>query len=115
MATRLLTVRAKEWVLYLWGARGSLSTNVIREICSYIADLQLPQQVTATFLRFYNCEASTWGPRVPLHAQIQADRGSSWVVLKDRRLFCSGGGNCQAGCHEYQLLRQLEGSVYHQS
>lgn len=47
-------------------------------------------QVTSTFLRFFSTTA--WGPQVPLRTPIQADSGSTWVVLEDGRLFCSGGG-----------------------
>lgn len=50
-------------------------------------------QVTSTFIRFFNCQSSTWGPQIFLHDQIKADSTSSWVVLKDKQLFCSGGGS----------------------
>lgn len=91
--------RAKVWILHLkhpWSGRRSLSINVIREICSYIADLELPQ-VTSNFLRFFNCETSTWGPQVRLRTRIQANTSSRWMMLNDGRLFCSGGGKCQVG------------------
>ena len=53
-------------------------------------------QVTSTFLRFFH--TSTWGPQILLHSLIKADQYSTWVVLKDGRLFCSGG------CSEGQTL-----------
>lgn len=52
-------------------------------------------QVTSTFLRIFN--TSAWGPQVRLSTCIQVDEGSTWVILEDGRLFCSGGGNSQAG------------------
>lgn len=87
-------VKAKVWLLHL--KHSSLSTNIIREISSYLIDLQLAQ-VTATFLRFFNCHTSAWGPQVLLHSPITADQNSTWVVLKDGRVFCSGEGRSQAG------------------
>jgi len=51
-------------------------------------------QVTATYLRFFCCQSSTWGQKVPLRTQIQVSQSSTWVDMKDRKsLFCSGGGN----------------------
>lgn len=47
--------------------------------------------VTATYLRLFNFQTSTWGPQVPLRSQIVADGNSSWVILEDKRVFCSGG------------------------
>lgn len=47
--------RAKAWLVYLKflrGKGGSLSLNAIREICSYLADLELAQ-VTNASLRFF--------------------------------------------------------------
>ena len=99
MDKQLRAKRAKVWLVRLKHPRSggrSLSINVIREICLYIEDLQLPQ-VTSSFLRFFNCETSTWGPQVRLYTRIQANTSSRWIVLEDRRLFCSGGGNYQVG------------------
>lgn len=84
---------AKVWLLYFkhkLNAKGHLSRNVTREICSYIADFMLAQ-VTPTFLRFFHpfCK---WTPQVPLRSRISVDEESSWVFLQDGRLFCSGGG-----------------------
>lgn len=78
------------YLKYLRGQRGQLGHNVTREICSYIADYLLAH-VTSTFLRFFNSYA--WGPQVPLRTPIQADQYSTWVMLEDKRVFCSGGGN----------------------
>lgn len=50
-------------------------------------------QVTDTYIRFFNCQNSAWGPQIFLHSQIKADSTSSWAVLEDKRLFCSGGGS----------------------
>lgn len=97
MSAQLSAGSTKVWLLYAKHLResGGLSLNVIREIGSYFADFSrfLPQ-ITKTFLRFFDCYFSTWGPQVPLSASIQADVTSSWVVLEDGRLFCSGGGDC---------------------
>lgn len=49
-------------------------------------------QVTATFLRFFNCPNSLWTQPVRLHSEIQSDEYSSWIFLEDGRVFCSGGG-----------------------
>lgn len=84
-------VSAKVWLLHLNRiAKESLSLNVIREVCSYLADLELAQ-VTAAFLRFLNTQTSIWGPQISLSTPIQANTYSSWVILDDGRLFCSGG------------------------
>lgn len=49
MATQQPALRAKVWLFYLQHASGSLSINIIREICSFLAHLQLAQ-VTPTFV-----------------------------------------------------------------
>lgn len=79
--------RAKVWLFYL--KHSSLRTNIIREICSYLADLQLVQ-VTPTLLRFFN--PSTMEHEVLLRTPIQANENSAWEMLVDGRVFCSGGG-----------------------
>ena len=84
-------MRAKVRLLYFKHSRGSLSTNVIREICSYFADLLLAQ-VTSSTLRFYNCHTCTWEPQVLLRTPILVDMSSTLVVLKDDRVLSSGGG-----------------------
>ena len=84
----------KVWLFYLkvsQGLRGRLSLNVTREVCSYLADPELVQ-VTETFLRFFHCHTATWGPERVLSSPILADESSSWAVLKDGSVFCSGGG-----------------------
>lgn len=91
MASLSPAIRAKVWLFYLTHSRGSLSINVIREICSYLADLLLAQ-VTSSSLRFFDCHTCTWGPQVLLRVPIQADGHSTWIVLKDGRVFSSGGG-----------------------
>ena len=99
MATKLSADKAKVWLFYLqYAQKGRLSLNVVREIGSYLADFSLElAQVTKAFLRFFNGYTSTWGPQVWLRTQIQADEYSSWIVLKNSSLFCSEGGDCQAG------------------
>lgn len=53
-------------------------------------------QVTATHIAFFRCGTSTWEPAIRLRTQIQADQYSSWLILENGRLFCSGG-ECQSG------------------
>ena len=97
MAEQLSAVGAKVLLFHLKrsrGVRGSLSLNTIREICSFFQDLLL-YEVTPDFLRSFNCQTSTWRPKVPLRNQIQVDGSSTWVVLQNgRSLLCSGGGKC---------------------
>ena len=84
---------ARVWLFYLkrqQGQRGTLSANITREVCEYLAD-PLLVHVTNTFLRFFNFPTSTWGPQVNLKATIQADASSTWVVLEDGRVFLCGG------------------------
>jgi len=81
----LSAMEAKVWLLRLkssQGVRGSLSLNVIREICSYFEDRLVLYQVNCDFIRAFDCKTSTWGPKVTLRSQIHVDRGSIWVVLK---------------------------------
>lgn len=85
-------VRTKVWLFHL--KRCSLSTNILREICSYLLHLNSLAQVTPTFLRFFS--RSAWEPQVLLRTRIQVDQGSAWVVLADGQLFCSGGCTSQA-------------------
>lgn len=98
MAIHLLGLKARVWVFYLKNLqdeRGRLSFNVTQEICSYLGE-RLLAQVCSSFLRFF--DTYTWGPQILLHTSIQVDCSSTWVVLEDGRLFCSGGGNFQLGC-----------------
>lgn len=101
MSTYYCPRRAKTLLIYLkhsQGIKGRLSLNVIREICSYIADFSGDiAQVTATFFRFFNCRTMTWGPKTTLGSRINADSYSSWLVLQDGRLFCCGGCRSHAG------------------
>ena len=102
MPSRLSADRAKVWLFYLkhsQGRKGCFSFNVIREVCSYFCDFGSRElaQVTETSLRFFNCDTSTWGPRIRLHTQIRTDVGSRLVILDDGRLFCCGKGKCQTG------------------
>ena len=85
--------KAKVWLFYLkhW-KRAQLSCNVIREICAYIADFSRDlAHVTNAYLRIFHCQSSTWTPRLLLSVRIMADSGSSWAVLQDGWVFCSGG------------------------
>lgn len=100
MAMYLQGPRAKVWLFclkYLQGERGRLSFNITREICEYLSG-SLLAQVASTFLRFFNCDTSAWGPVVSLKSSIQANVGSTWVLLGNGSLFCSGGkeSNSQA-------------------
>ena len=65
-------------------------------------------QVTNTFLRFFT---SVWGPQVPLRSFIQVDLRSTWVLLEDGRLFCSGGGNYDVGYIQHACLLSRDGAV----
>lgn len=99
-------VKAKVWLFHFKHSR--LRTNIVREICSYFADPQLAQ-VTSTFLRFFF--ASAWGPQVLLSTPIHADSGSAWVMLEDKRLFCSGGSSAQVGNSSSAYLLGRNGAV----
>lgn len=91
----MITLRAKVRLVFIkqiLRKKGSLSLNVVREICSYLHNFAEDLvQVTSTFLRFFDFVYFSAGPQVPLSTPIQADEYSSWVVLKDGRVFCSGG------------------------
>jgi len=67
-------------------------------------------QITATFLRFFDCTTSTWGSQVSLECHIIADENTRWVALEDGRLFCNGGAcNTQdPGRNAYLLSRNGE-------
>lgn len=77
------------YLKHMQGERGRLGFNVTRDICAYIADVLVLAQVASTFLRFFN--TLSWGPQVPLTSPIQVSDTSTWVLLEDGRLFCSGG------------------------
>ena len=66
--------------------------------------------VTASTLCFYNFPTSTWGPQVQLKATIQADWGSTWVILEDRRVFSCGGYSGGSGS-TYTYILALDGAV----
>lgn len=94
----LSNIEARMWLLYLkllQGKRGKLSFNITREVCEYLTDCFPLVEVTSTLLSF--CAR---GPQILLHALIQVDNNSTWVMLNDGRLFCSGGGIFQVG-HPY--------------
>lgn len=110
MAAQSPAVKAKVWLFHLKHSRKALCINIIREVCSYLADLQLAQ-VTATFLRFFNCETWVWGPKVQLFTPIQVDTGSIWAVLEDGRLFCSGGAEGFFAISSVAYLLSRDGAV----
>lgn len=92
MASQLFARSAKVRILYLkhMHTRKRLSLNVVREVCSYLADPQLVQ-VCEGFLRFFNFQTSAWGTQVRLSSRIEAIKGSTWLALGDGRVMCSGG------------------------
>lgn len=111
MAMRLLGRRTKAWLFYLKHlqcARGKLSFNIVREICSYFVDLLLPH-VTSTSLRFFN--TFVWEPEVLLRTRIQANQFSTWVELEDGRVFCCGGWNMLAAAWNVAYLLGSDGAV----
>jgi hypothetical protein len=94
--------KARVWLFYLKhlrGDRGTLEFKAIQEICAYLTDCLELAEVTRTFLRFFNCRTSAWGPSVYLKTLPTGEGYSTWVILKDRRLFYSGGmtSNSQTG------------------
>lgn len=97
MASQLFARSAKVWLFYLTHVHTSkrLSLNVIREICSYLADPQLAQ-VCEGFLRFFYFQTSAWGAQIRLSSRIEAIKGSTWLALEDGHVLCSGGA-CQTG------------------
>ena len=48
-------------------------------------------QVTKTFLQWFDTESECWGEQHALLGAMQADNYSSWIVLDDTSVFCSGG------------------------
>ena len=85
--------RAKVWLLYLKhtrGDRGTLSLNILREICAFLHPLYLLAHVTESSIQLFNFQTTTWA-QVPLTTLIQVDEWSRWVFLEDGRVFCCGG------------------------
>lgn len=94
--------RARVWLFYLKhlrGDRGTLEFKVIQEICAYLTDCLELTEVTRTFLRFFNCLTSAWGPKVYLKTLPTGEEFSTWVILKGGGLLYSGGmtSNSQTG------------------
>ena len=77
----------------------TLDFKVVQEICAYLTDCLELAEVTRTFLRFFNCHTSAWGPKVFLKALPTGNDCSTWLMLEDGRLFYSGGmtSNSQTG------------------
>ena len=89
MAAQLPDRKAKVWLLcfkYYKGVRGSLSRNILREVCAYFTDLLFLYQVTSDFLYVFNCQSSRWDQPVRLYTKIEVNEGSTWVVLRDGRV-----------------------------
>ena len=94
MAADLSARRAKVWLLYLKhtrGDRGTLSLNILREVCAFLHPLYLLAHVTESSIEFFNFQTTTWGEPVRLTTRIQVDPNSRWVFLEDGRVFCCGG------------------------
>ena len=66
--------------------------------------------VTETRLHFFDCETTKWA-QVALLTPIQVDIYSSWVVLEDGRVFCSGGSKDQTGGLKQAYVLGQEGRV----
>lgn len=115
MAKSLSGRRSKVWLFYRYHLRDALSLNIIREICLYIADFSgVLAHITATSMRLFDCHSLTWAPQVMLQTSIRANEESSWVILEDGCLFCSGGGysKCQtARVWKEAYLLSPEGEV----
>ena len=89
MAEQLL-LRKRVLLFYVTHMRGVLSSNIVREVCTYIPDYVLVQ-VTDKYLRFFDFQTLTWGPQVQVHSQVVANIASSLVVLEDQHWLCCGG------------------------
>ena len=90
----LSAVGAKVWLLHLksvGGAVGSLSLNVIREVCSYFPACLSLVWVTDNSISFFNFSFLTMNPSVPLERSIQANTDSSWVAIDSTRVLVCGG------------------------
>ena len=66
MAEQLL-LRKRVLLFYVTHMRGVLSSNIVREVCTYIPDYVLVQ-VTDKYLRFFDFQTLTWGPQVQVHS-----------------------------------------------
>jgi len=62
MAEQLL-LRKRVLLFYVTHMRGVLSSNIVREVCTYIPDYVLVQ-VTDKYLRFFDFQTLTWQVQV---------------------------------------------------
>ena len=53
--------------------------------------------VTCQGLSFFDLQMNAWKQSVTLRQNIEANNYSSWVVLRDRNVFCCGGGSVVCG------------------
>ena len=71
--------------------RERISLQTLEQLLPKYSQAKELVHVSASALRFFNFQTSTWGAQVNLKATIQADNYSSWVILEDGRVFCCGG------------------------
>lgn len=72
-------------------AAQSEEVNVSSLINRALQPQTLLVHVTNSFIRYFDFQNSAWGEPIRLSSQIQISRGSRWVTLEDKRVFCCGG------------------------
>lgn len=74
-----------------------LTISALKSLLSQPPESMELVQVKSEFLRFFDCGNLTWRRAVVLRSPIKVDPFSSWALLVNGQVFCSGGGKHQAG------------------
>ena len=84
------------WAKHCRSPYSLLSTNVLREVNSYLAAVGLLVDLQGRYLRFYSFRTRTWSANLPLKKLINVDAfSSSWVLLDSYNIFVCGGAPCK--------------------
>ena len=102
-------------------AKVPLMANKVEAIQPAAQSLFQLVHVTSSYIRVFDFQRETWKQPLPLNSHIQADSGSSWVILEGGSVFICGGGAVSGwstayvvgkGCVE-QVLNMQVARCYH--
>lgn len=89
--------KVKHLLINLLNRRKKINILELEKIFSPLTENMVLVEVKDRTLRTFDCHARAWGKAVQLNYRIQADAFTCWVLLKDGRVFCSGGGKSHTG------------------
>ena len=81
------------WVKNAGVVYGSISGNILREVCSYLNGSPLLVSVLSDKLQCFNCTHMYWEPPISLSTTLDVDQYTASVLVGAYEVFAVGGGS----------------------